>query len=67
MTNWINPSKELPAETYKGTPVIVRLTPVEPERMYGDVVYSVYYGGKFHWNFRKGSIQNVIEWVHLPK
>lgn len=64
--NWIDVKKKLPEnEGPKGVPVIVRLVH-DKERVYGDVVFSVFFKGKFHWNFNKGAVQDVIEWMPLP-
>lgn len=66
--NWKDPKKELPSDLNPdGVPVIVNLKNDGKSRMYGDVVMSVYFKGKFHWNFKKGVIQKITHWHELPE
>ena len=63
---WKNIGTEKPKESEKGTPVLVKLN-TEKKLVYGKIVISIYYKGKFHKDFSRGYIQNVTYWMPLPK
>lgn len=64
--DWINISERQPVESKNGTSVLVILNAITA-RMYGNVVISIYYKGKFHKDFCKGYIQDVTYWMPLPE
>lgn len=63
---WISVKDKLPEESEKGTPVLVNLS-TPKIRVYGNIVISIFYKGKFHKDFNKGYIQTVFHWMPFPK
>ncbi len=64
LMEWINVKDKLPEESIKGTPVIANILSSR-ERIYGNIVISIFYKGKFHRDFNKGIIQQVTHWMEI--
>lgn len=62
---WISVEDRLPEESKMGTPVLIYLI-TDKDRVYGNIVISVFYKGKFHKDFNKGFTQKTNFWMPLP-